>query len=138
MARILSAGIFGNADATRLCNPFEAHCNIDRLTIDILLFYDDITDVNAYSKFDPFVLRHVNVLFGHTALNFAGTSHGVDHTSELDKRAVTCVLDDPSAILGDFGIKEDLSQSPQLLHCPFFVVSYQPARARNIRRQNCR
>jgi hypothetical protein len=98
-----------------------------------MLFNDDITDVNADTKFDPFVLRHIDILFGHAALDFVGTTQGVDYAGELDKSAVTRILDNASAIIGDFGIEKDLSQSLQLLHRPFFVGPYQTARARDIR-----
>src|SRR5258707_222320 len=39
------------------------------------VFDDNITDVNADAKFDPLDLRHVDILFGHAALNFDGFHH---------------------------------------------------------------
>jgi hypothetical protein len=77
-------------------------------------------------------------LFGHAALNFDGTSHGVDHAGELNESAVPGILDDASAMISDFGIKKRLSKSFQLRQRAFFVDSYQAARARDIRRQNSR
>ena len=128
--------IVGNANPTRFCDPFETHCNIDPVTKDIIVFDDNITDVNADAKFDPLVLRHIGILFRHAALDFVGTSHGVDHAGELNESAVPGILDDTSVMLSDFGIEKRLSESFQLRQRAFFVDPYQAARARDIRRQN--
>jgi hypothetical protein len=128
--------IVGNANPTRLCDPFETHCNIDPVTKDIIVCNDNITDVNADAKFDPLVLRDVDILFGHAALNFVGASDGIDHAGELDESAVPGVLDDASAMISDFGIKKCLSKSFQLRQRAFLVDPYQAARARDIRRHN--
>src|SRR5205807_5643768 len=81
---------------------------------------------------------HIGILFGHAALNFDGTSHGVDHAGELNESAVPGILDDAPAMISDFGIKKRLSKSLQLRQRAFFVDPYQAARARDIRRQNSR
>ena len=136
LATNLPMSIVGNANPTRLCDPFETHCNIDPITKDIVVFDDNITDVNADAKLDPLVLRHIGILFGHAALNFDGTSHGVDHAGELNESAVPGILDDASAMISDFGIEKRFSESFQLRQRAFFVDPYQAARARDIRRQN--
>src|SRR6476660_8910939 len=89
-------GVLRNANPTRLRDAFETHRNIDPVTKDIVLFDNNITDVNADAKFDPLVLRHVDILFGHAALNFVGKSHAVDHAGELSNSAVPGILDDAS------------------------------------------
>ena len=116
--------IVGNADAARFCDPFETHRNIDPVTKDIVFFDDDITDVNADAKFDPLVLRHIDILFCHAALDFVGTSHGVDHAGELNESAVPGILDDASVMFSDFGIEKRLSESFQLRQRAFFVDPY--------------
>jgi hypothetical protein len=94
--------------------------------------------VNADAELDPLVLRHVDILFGHAALNFGGTSHGVDHAGELSNSAVPGILDDASVMLSDFGIKKSSPKRLQSCQRAFFVYPYQAARARDIRRQNSR
>src|SRR5229473_1431043 len=136
LATNLPVSIVGNTDAARFCDPFETHCNIDPITKDIIVCDDNITDVNADAKFDPFVLRHIGILFGHAALDFVGTSHGIDHAGELNESAVSGILDDASTMISDFGIKKRLSKSFQLDQRAFFVDPYQAARARDICRQN--
>lgn len=80
--------------------------------------------MNADAKFDPFVLRHIGILFCHAALDFVGTSHGVDHAGELNECAVPGILDDASAMISDFGIKKRPSKRSQLRQRAFFVDPY--------------
>jgi hypothetical protein len=80
--------------------------------------------VNADAKFDPLDLRYIDILFGHAALNFDGTSHGVDQAGELDESAVPGILDEAPAMISDFGIKKRPSKSFQLRQRAFFVDPY--------------
>jgi len=77
-------------------------------------------------------------LFGHAALNFVGTSHGVDHAGELGNSAVPGILDDTSVMLSDFWIEKRPSKRFQSRQRAFFVYPYEAARAHDIRRQNSR
>jgi hypothetical protein len=122
LATNLPVSIVGNANPTRLSDPFETHCNIDPITKDIIVCDDNITDVNADAKFDPLVLRHIGILFA--ARWILSASHGVDHAGELNKSAVPGVLDDTSVMLSDFGIEKRLSESFQLRQRAFFVDPY--------------
>ena len=124
LATNLPVSIVGNANAARFCDPFETHRNIDPVTKDIVLFDDDVTDVNADAKFDPLDLRHIDILFGHAALDFVGTSYGVHDAGELNESAVPGILDDASAMFSDFGIEKRLSESFQLRQRAFFVDPY--------------
>src|SRR5258708_6633690 len=102
------------------------------------VFDDNITDMNADAKFDPLDLRHIDILFGHAALNFDGAAYGIYDAPELNESAVPGILDDAPAMITDFGIKKRLSKSFQLRQRAFLVDPYQAARARDIRRQNSR
>jgi hypothetical protein len=124
LAPNLPVNVVGNTDTTRFCDPFETHRNIDPVTKDIILCDDNITDVNADAKFDPFVLRHIGILFGHVALNFVCTSHGVDHAGEFNESAIPGILYDASAMIRDFGIEKRPSESFQLCQRAFFVDPY--------------
>ena len=123
----LPVRIVGNANTTRLCDTFETHCNIDTFTKDIIVFDDDITDVNANAKFDPLALRHIDILLGHGALNFDGAAYGIYDAPELNESAVPGILDDAPVMISDFGIKKRLSKSFQLRQRAFFVGPYQAA-----------
>jgi hypothetical protein len=117
-------GIVGNANAARFCDLFEPHRNIDPITENIVLFDDNVTDVNADAKFDPLDLRHIEILFCHAALDFVGTSHGIYHAPELNESAIPGILDDASVIFSDSGIEKRLSESFQLRQRAFFVNPY--------------
>src|SRR5437879_13061649 len=112
----LASRVVGDANAARLRDPLKAHRNIDRITKDVVIVDNDIPDVNADAELDPLVLWHIDILFGHAALNLVGTSHGVDQAGELNEGAVPCILDDTSVMLSDFGIENRLSKSFQLRH----------------------
>src|SRR5512132_292619 len=43
LATNLPTSVVRDADAARLCNPFETHCNIDPVTKDIVFFDNNIT-----------------------------------------------------------------------------------------------
>ena len=130
--------IVGNTNTTRFCDPFETHRNIDPITKDIVVFDDNITNVNADAKLDPLDLRYIYIVFGHAALNFDRTAYGIDDAGELDESAVPGILDDAPAMIRDLWIKKRLSNSFQLRQRAFFVDPYQAAGARDIRRQNSR
>jgi len=130
--------IVGNANPTRLCDPFETHCNIDPITKDIVVFDDNIANVNADAKFDPFVLQDIGILFCHAALDFVGATYGIYDAPELNESSVPGILDDAPAMITDLGIKKLFSKSFELRQRAFFVDPYQSARARDIRRQNSR
>ena len=116
--------IVGNANPTRLRDPFEPRCDIDPVTKDIVLFDDYIADVNADAELDPLVLRHIDILFGHAALNFDGAAYGIHDAPELNEGAVPCILDDTSVMISDFGIEKRLSESFKLRQRAFFVDPY--------------
>jgi len=138
LAPDLPVGIIGDADAARLSNSLQPHCDIDAVSKDIIFIDDDVADVDADAKFDLLALRCIDILFGHAALNFDGAAYGIYDAAELDESAVPGILDDAPAMISDFGIKKPLSKSFQLRQRAFLVDPYQAARARDIRRQNSR
>ncbi len=46
LAPNLPTCVVRNADTARFCDPFETHCNIDPVTKDIVIFDNNIADVN--------------------------------------------------------------------------------------------
>ena len=88
-------GIVGNANPTRLRDPFETHCNIDTITKDIIVCDDNITEVNADTKFDPLALRHIGILFCHAALTSSAQRTASTTLANSTKR-IPGVLDDTS------------------------------------------
>ena len=121
----------GSAMASRRAAIFDA------ITEDVVVIKNDVTDVDADTEFDPLILRHGGVLLGHAALNFNG--HRVPHpprwqtsTSMPSPRG----LDDPSAMGGDCGVDEGLSDRLEPGQRAFLIDTHQAAIAGDIRRQN--
>jgi hypothetical protein len=121
LAADLTLRVVGDANAARLRDSLKAHRDIHCITQDVVFVDDYIADVNADAELDPLILRHIDILFGHAALNFVGTSDGVDHAGELNQGAVPCILDHTSVMLSDFGIQKRLPKSFQLRQRACFV-----------------
>jgi hypothetical protein len=120
----LPIGIIGNADPARFGDALKAGSNIDPIAEDIVVFNDNITDVNADSKFNPLELWYIDIVFGHAALNFDRAAYGVHGACELDESAVPGILDDTSAMISDFWIEKRPSESFQLRQRAFFIDPY--------------
>ena len=58
--------------------------------------------------------RYVGVALDHAALNIDGTPHGIDDADEFHQHPVAGRLDDPTAMLDDFGIDQGLAVGFQL------------------------
>jgi len=138
LAPDLPVGIIGDADAARLSNSLQPHCDVDAVSKDIIFIDDDVADVDADAQFDLLDLRYIDILFGCAALNFDGAAYGIYDAAELDESTVPGILDDTSVMLSDFGIEKSSSKRFQSRQRAFFVDPYQAARARDIRRQNSR
>jgi hypothetical protein len=98
LAPDLPIGIIGHADPARFGDALKARSNINPIAKDIVVFNDNITDVNADAKFNPLDLRYIDIVFGHAALNFDRAAYGIYDAAELDESAVPGILDD--VILG--------------------------------------
>src|ERR1700682_933463 len=107
----LSFYVVGNADASRLGNPFKAGGDIYTVPEDIVVVDDYVAEVNADAEFDPDILRHVGVLRGHATLDFNGTAHRIDGAGKLYQHAVASGLDDAASVGGYSGVYEGLSES---------------------------
>jgi hypothetical protein len=138
LAPDLPIGVIRHADPARFGDSLKAGSNVDAIAEDVVVIENDITDVNADTKFDPLDLGHIDILFGHAALNFDGAAYGIYDAPELNESAVPGILDDAPAMITDFWIKKRLSKSFELRQRAFFVDPYQATRARDIRRQNSR
>jgi hypothetical protein len=65
--------------------------------------------MNADAEFDPLILRHGDILLGHSALDFNRIVHGVDGAGKLDQHSVARSLDDVTAMRRDCGVDKCFS-----------------------------
>jgi hypothetical protein len=88
--------------------------------------------VEAHSKLNPPVLRHLSIAFGHPSLNFDSTTQRIHEAGELNEHAVSGGLHDPASVLGDLRVYEFPPMSLQLCERAFFVSAHQAAVASHI------
>ena len=99
---------------------------------------DDVADIDAHAKFDAALCRCRGIAGDHLPLHLDRTAHRVDDAGELGKEAVAGRLDDPTPMLGDFGIAEFTANRTQCRERALFVLAHQPRVAGDIDRQNGR
>ena len=90
--------------------------------------------MNADTKFNPLVLRHIGILPGHATLDFHGAAGSVHGACELDQHAVSGGLNDTAVMYGDGGIDQRFPERLELRQCAFFVAAHQTTIAGDIRR----
>ena len=138
LAADLPVCVVRDADAARLRDSFEAGGDVDAIAKNIVVIDDNVTDVNADTKFDPVVRRHVGILRSHIALNFDRASRRIHRTGKLDQHAVARGLDDAAPMLDDLRIEKSFSECLQLAERALFIGAHEPAVTGDICRQNSR
>ena len=95
--------------------------------------------MNADAKFDPLILRHGGILFGHAALDFNRTSRTAS-TALANSTSIPSPgsLDDVAAMRRDCGVNKRFSDDFKPGKRAFFVGTHQAAISRHIRRKNRR
>jgi hypothetical protein len=70
------------------------------------LIQNDIADIDANSKLNPLLPRHIHIAFNHTELDLGSAAQRVDNTGEFDQNAVTGRFDNPAFMLSNFWIDQ--------------------------------
>src|SRR5689334_2070647 len=65
-----------------------------------------VAQIDTNAKLDALLSRHTRVAFAHPALNFHGTTQGIDHARKLDQHSIAGGLYDLAAMLPDFRIDQ--------------------------------
>jgi hypothetical protein len=68
-----------NANSARFGYTLKPSGNIHAIAVNIVISDDDVAEVYAKPKFDPFINTNPNVPLAHAALHFNGTSYRVNH-----------------------------------------------------------
>ena len=136
LAAYLPLRVVGDANASGFRDPFEPRGDVDAIAKYVVVVENDVADVNANPEFDPFVLRHGGIPFGHAALDFNSTAHRIHGAGKLDQHAVAGGLHDPAAVGGDRGVDEGLSDRFEPSQRAFLIGSHEPAVPGDIRRQH--
>src|SRR5271170_3903826 len=76
----LTVGVLRKTDCARLGDAFEPSRDIDAVAHQIaILLLDDISEMNADTKFDATLWRQPSVALDQAVLHLDGAAHGVDH-----------------------------------------------------------
>ena len=127
------------ADAARLGDAFQPCGDVDAVAKNVVVFDDNVADIDADTQRDALVLRLSGVALGHAVLNFDGATHGVDGAGELDQDSVAGPLDDAAAVLGDLRVDQEFA--PMRLkprQRAFLIGPHQAAVTHHVCRQNGR
>src|SRR3984957_4034367 len=77
LASHLPERIIGQVNPAWFALVFDAGCNVDAVTEDVVFIENNVPDVNANSEFDPLILRQKRILLGHRPLSFHATAYGI-------------------------------------------------------------
>ena len=94
LAADLPKGIIGKAETARLREPLQACCDVDAVAENIVVFDNDIADMETDAEFNPGLRQLAAVMRGHGALDVHGASRCIDRACELRQHAVADRLDD--------------------------------------------
>ena len=93
-------------------NTFEPCRDIDPVAMDVALIDDAVADIDIHAELDPTIFRNGGVALGHNALDFQGTSHGIDSAPKFDENTVARGLNDAAAMLCNFRVDEFAPGAP--------------------------
>jgi hypothetical protein len=95
-----------DAESARLRERFQARCDIDAVTEDVVAVDDDVTEIDPDSEPDPVVLGHTGFAIDHRPLHLGGAADRVDDAREFRQHPVAGRLDDAAGMLADLRVDE--------------------------------
>jgi hypothetical protein len=78
----------GDADSAGLGEGFQSRGDVDTITVDVVVFNDDISEIDADSQHDGRLARGSIRQRGARALHRKRAVYSIDHTAELDDGAI--------------------------------------------------
>ena len=132
LAAHLAKGVFGDADAARFSQAFEARGDVDTVAIDVVGLDDHVAEVDADAQFDAAFRPDAGVPLRHRLLHLDRAAHRIDDARKFHQHAVAGGLDDPAVVLGDLRIEELAAQRFEAFVRAFLVRPHQPRIPRHI------
>jgi hypothetical protein len=90
----------------RLRQGFEPSRDVDGITVEILIVYDHIAEVDADAEPNAPVVRNIGIALDHALLHLDGPAHRFDRAGKLDQDAIARSLDDTAAVPGNARIDQ--------------------------------
>jgi hypothetical protein len=125
-------------DVSRFGNSLKPRCNVDAITVDVIGFDNDISEVYSNSILYPPLARQRRVTPDHALLDDDGAADGFDRAVEYREKAVARTFNETSVILDDRRVNEvaSVAHHPRvrtlLIHC------HEPAVAGDVSGQDSR
>ena len=79
---------------------------IAAVTVDVRVLDDNVTEVDAYPKYNPLFLGRRSVALGHSTLHSDRADHRLNDAGELDQDAIAGQFDDPAMLCCDLGLDQ--------------------------------
>jgi hypothetical protein len=119
------------------CDAFDPSGDIDAIAEDIVVFDDDVADIDANAELDRIGFGATGVVLSNVLLDLDRTGDRVDGAAELHQYAVAHQLDNPARMGSDRRIDEAAPQCLQALQCADFVDPHEARVAHHISGQDC-
>jgi hypothetical protein len=99
----------GDADPAGLGEGFQSRGDVDTIAVDVVVFNDDITEIDADSEHDGRLARGCMWQRGAGALHRKRAVYSIDHAAKLNDGAIADQLHDAAVVGGDGWVKYGLS-----------------------------
>src|SRR5262252_5017585 len=88
-----------NTDPAGLGERLQTCRDIDAVSVDVVAFNDDVTDVDANAKLYLPICGYADIALGHTPLHINGAANRIDDAGKLEQQAIASGLDDAATEL---------------------------------------
>ncbi len=99
-----------DADPAGLGDPLQPRGDVDAVAVDVVVFDDHVTRIDADAELDALVLGGSVVPCRHPPLQRDGADDRFDDARELDQDSVAGGLDDAPFVLGDLRVDQIAAQ----------------------------
>src|SRR5262245_23531111 len=123
-----------NHDPSRISQSLEPCRHIHAITKNITAIDYNVANIDADSKLDTLVDRHIHIAISHSALNINGAAHGVDDTDEFDQNSIARCFDDTAPMFRDLWVYQFFAMSFEIVKSALFIAAHKTAVAGDIAR----
>jgi len=125
-----------HTNPARLGKRLQPRRDIDPVAVDVVVLDNDVTEIDADTKYDSLVFRNRDVALGHTMLHCNRAGHGFNDARKLYEDSVPGRFDDAPFVVGDLGIDQFTAMGSEPSAGAGLVLAHQPAVSRDIGRED--
>ncbi|MEY9790128.1 hypothetical protein ABIE77_004687 [Sinorhizobium fredii] len=135
LGRDVIMNLLRNADSAGRSDFLEARGDGNAIAMDVVVFDNDVAEVNADTQFQALGAA-LFVVLRHHLLDCHGAADGIDNARELRQQSVARLLYDPAAMRGDCREDQGAAAGLQRAEGSRLVEPHQTAVADDIRIQD--